>query len=145
MPGCEIQNWQNKIRDIERELEKWKTRDLTLFGKVCVIKTLALPEMTHIISCCPLPNNFVKELNKILFNFIWGQRDRIKRNVLIANVEKGGVGMVDLESYCLSLKAAWITRILQADQCTWSFLGRKYLNAFGSNMLALDFSFDKPE
>ena len=81
---------------VERELTKWRLRDLTLFGKVCIIKTLALPKLTHIMSCCPIPENAIKRLNKLFFNFMWGQRDRIKRNTLIAPIEQGGIGMLDL-------------------------------------------------
>ena len=43
------------------------------------------------------PDDFVKQINKLIYNFIWNSRDRIKRNVLINSIEKGGIGFVDVE------------------------------------------------
>ena len=58
------------------------------------------------------PDDFVKNINKLIYNFIWNSRDRIKRNVLINSIEKGGIGIVDVESKLKALKASWVKRII---------------------------------
>ena len=38
---CYDNNWTKTVNDIEKLFESWKKRKLTIFGKVCVINTLA--------------------------------------------------------------------------------------------------------
>ena len=44
--------------------------------------------------------------------FIWGKTDRIKRSQLVLNEANGGMNMVDIDSFLMSLKASWVTKVL---------------------------------
>ena len=44
------------------------------------------------------PKEIVKEVNKIIFNFIWKGKDKVKRSSLISHVENGGLRAPHLES-----------------------------------------------
>ena len=51
-----------------------------------------------------------------MFNFIWdGKPDKIKRDILIQDYEQGGLKMIDIENFILSLKVSWIKRLLQPE------------------------------
>ena len=56
-------------------------------GKITVRKSLILPKITHLLLNLPDPDdNFLKELNTLLFNFLWGGKtDKIKRSGICAN------------------------------------------------------------
>lgn len=41
----------------------------------------------------------------------------MKRNTLIGKVEKGGIGIVDIETKFLAAKVSWIKRLLD-NECT---------------------------
>ena len=60
-------------------------------GKIQIIKSLALPQLTYIASVIPGPGDkLLKELNSSMFTFILnGKPDKIKRNVLIISTENG--------------------------------------------------------
>lgn len=66
-----------------------------------------------------IPNpsqSVVRELSKILYNFLWhGRTEKVRRNSLIRDVEDGGLGMIDLESYMRALKIAWVRRYITKD------------------------------
>jgi nucleoside diphosphate kinase len=48
---------------------------------------------------------------KVIKRTIWnGKPDKVKRNTLIGDFEKGGLKMIDIESYLISLKASWVSR-----------------------------------
>ena len=50
-----------------------------------------------------------KEIESVLN--LYGMVNRIskaKRNTLIGDFEKGGLKMIDIESYCISLMAIWV-------------------------------------
>ena len=71
----------SQIYEIHKLLNFWFKRKLTVFGKIVVIKLLAVSKIVHLLLCLPdLPSLFLKELNVIVFKFLWaGKPDRIKR------------------------------------------------------------------
>ena len=101
-------------------MASWKHRDLTIFGKILIIKTLALSIITHVA----ISPEIIKDMNKLFYCFIWGKRDRMRRNILRLPLDSGGANMVDIESFFSSLKAAWLPKILN-NECSWICLGNK--------------------
>ena len=84
------------------------------FGKSCIINTLALSKPTYVASILNSPeNDFIKKIQRLIYNFIWDKTERIKRNTLIGNVLKGGLAVVDIECKIKALKASWVPRLLK--------------------------------
>ena len=111
---CYNKNWMNVYHNIEKLFESWKKRKLTLFGKRTIVNTLAIPKLIYIATILELPDeNYLKKLNRTIFNFIWNTTERIKRNTVIGEISEGGIGLIDLESKLRSLKAAWVSRLLK--------------------------------
>ena len=133
---CRKHNWDDKIDKIDNLLCQWKKRHLTLFGKITVIKSLALSKITYSVLNTHSPNYVVKQLNTLFYKFIWGKTERIKRNTLIGNILEGGGNMVDIESHFTSLKASWIKRI-KDNTATWAIVGNSIIQNFGGNHLLI--------
>ena len=110
-------NLEGKLDEVKEAIKTWHRRHLTLYGKICVIKSLILPKLTHLFSALPNPTSeFMHALNTILFKFVWnGGRDRISRKSLVQPVKSGGAGMIDIHLYLKALKISWIRRQLQSD------------------------------
>jgi len=110
-------NYENKLNEIRKLLSTWSKRNLTPFGKITVIKTLALSKLTHLFTNLPDPSEeFLVELNKLFFSFLWnGKNDRIKRSVMFQSYECGGFKMVDVKCFLSSLKITWLKRVLKSD------------------------------
>ena len=72
-------NWSVKLEKIKSCLERWESRDLTLFGKVQVIKILALPQIILSATLLHVPQSVISELNKMFYKFLWGKVERLKR------------------------------------------------------------------
>jgi hypothetical protein len=90
---CYKNNILNCIKDMEKLFEAWKTRNLTLFGKTCVINTLAISKILYRISILSLPyDEEIKTINKHIFKFLWNKTDRIKLNTLLHSINEGGIG-----------------------------------------------------
>jgi hypothetical protein len=111
---CEKLNWEGKVTQLEKTLCSWKQRDLTLIGKITVIKSLALPNITYTASMISIPTCYQVKIIQILYKFLWKTRDRIKRTYMINKVEEGGLNMTDVKSQLLALKAVW-NQIRQSD------------------------------
>ncbi len=141
---CVRLNWREKINSIERLLANWKKRDLTIFGKTAIIKALAISKIIHVAQNTVVPDYAVKDINTLLFRFIWGQTDRIKRKILYNSVSDGGVGMINMEVFFKALKATWINRIISNKNENWAFFGNHLLSKYvGQPELIEKMSFDR--
>ena len=140
---CELLNWNTKLDKIQSILHSWKKRDLTLFGKVLIIKTLAIPLLLYPACNTIIAYNIIPKVNKILFSFIWPGSEKVKRNVAIGAKEDGGLGMTHIESLFEASKASWIRRILEEnaiDPPTWCIIPFYVLNMLGKDFIVLHFN-----
>jgi exonuclease III len=121
--GCSISSDQVQTTDknIEKALEKlnnlldkWKHRSTTLSGKIAIIKSLLIPQVTYILTTMTSPGKEkLKDLEKNLYKFINNEgSEKIKRNVLIGEYEDGGYKMTDIVSYIKAIKLNWVSRLL---------------------------------
>ena len=90
----------------------WKWRNLTLSGRVQILKTFITPKICYRTNIILLDATLLKAINR-LFQFIWHGKDKIKRSVLTNNYEKGGLNMTNLDSYIkaqqiICLKKYWL-------------------------------------
>lgn len=108
---CNAKNWKARIEKIERILERWKKRNLTIFGKITVLKSLIMSTLIHNFSLLETPESIIHDLEKIMYEFVWDKRDRIKRNTVILPENKGGISMIDVLSKIKSIKASWVKRL----------------------------------
>ena len=70
--------------------KEWKKRKLTIFGKTCIVNTLALSKLYYSASILKHPpHDAIKRMNTAIYGYIWQTRDRIKRNTLIGKIYQG--------------------------------------------------------
>ena len=85
-------NSENKLNEMKKVLHAWSRRNLMLFGKISVIKTLVISKITHLLMNLPDPEeNFLKELNVLLYNFLWGGITDKKDDLVCVKLMKQGV------------------------------------------------------
>ena len=124
---CYKLNWVNIVNDMEKLFESWKKRKLTLFGKTCIINTLAISKFIYKASILPYPEEaLINKVKSDIFNFIWNKTDRIKRNTLIGDVKSGGIGVIDIETKLKSLKAIWVSKLFK-NKCIMYDIVKGYL------------------
>ena len=93
---------------------------LTLIGRICIVKTLAISYLVYDTYVLKVPSNFAEKVNDICFKFIWNFKpDKVKRQTIVLPVDKGGLNMVDFSIVDKSLKAAWVKRFYEADGSKW--------------------------
>ena len=97
-----LRNYNSKciILSIRKQISHWSKRNLTVLGRVTVVKSLLVSKLTYLILTIPdPPKDIVTQLNVMLFNFIWKGQDRVTRNQMIQNYNLGGLKMVDIRAY----------------------------------------------
>ena len=73
----------------------------------------------------------VKQLNQLLFKFLWKGTDKVTRLSTINDYGEGGLKMIDLESMVKALRLAWLKRIFNANDGTWKRYLQHQLKTFG--------------
>ena len=112
-------NFIEKLDSIKKLINIWSSRGLTIYGKVTIIKSLIIPKFVYISSLLPTPNDLIKDLNQLLFKFLWKGVDKVTRLSVTNEYEKGGLKMIDLESMVKSLRLAWLKRMFGTNNGAW--------------------------
>ena len=88
-------NYTNKLDKAGSRAKFWKTRDLTIFGRITLIKSLLLAQFVYISTSMLRPSNVVmKDITKFIFNFLCGiNRDKFRRDIVTQKREMGGLNM----------------------------------------------------
>ena len=141
----EILNWDDKLEQISDIFNSWSKRDLTIYGKIQIIKTFAVSKLAHSASLLPIPKGIEEKVNRLFFTFIWNATDRIKRVKLIKPTDKGGANMIDMESWFKALKAIWAIRLAAADPArdSWAQIANIQIKRIVNPKDILLFSLDK--
>ena len=132
-------NFDDKLRSMEKVLNIWKCRKLTLIGKINIVKTLALSKLIFNSSNLYLPPHVIDAANKMIFDFIWeGKPPKIKKSTIIGEKANGGLKMVDLGIMEIALKVAWIRRIRQDSDAAWKVIPEDAVGHLGGFDFLLD-------
>ena len=109
--SCTYHNWTCKLEKIKRTIMQWKRRNLTLLGKIVVIKTLVISKMLYSAALLRPPEHIIKDIDSELKSFIGTKSLRLNASCIIGQIEDGGLNFPDIESVFCALKATWLTRL----------------------------------
>ena len=64
-------NFFEKLPKLKKILNIWSSQDISIYGRVNIVKTLAISKLTFICSVLDTPKGFTDEVNNIIFDYIW--------------------------------------------------------------------------
>ena len=114
-------NFDEKYKKIEKLFNRWSFRNLTVYGRISIVKSLALSKLTHIVQVVPNPpKKKIDDLQKLINNFVWnGTHGHIVCSELAARPLNEG-GLARVSQFWDSLKLVWVNRLAQAaDDSKW--------------------------
>ena len=129
-------NFAIKIQKLQTNLDIWKSRNLILFGKVLIIKSLGLSQLVCSASNLNVPIDLINDTRKKLFSFLWkNKKDKIKRECLYQDYGKGGISMPNLNLMLKALRLAWLPRLLEVFRYNFSEAIPIFFNRIKSGFL----------
>ena len=110
-------NFDNKLDEIRKLFNCWINRTLSVYGKLVIIKTLALSKLSHLALVLPdLDSRKIKSLENLFFSFLWNNKpDKVARDHSKLPEKAGGLGFVDVKSFWQALKISWLRRALSTN------------------------------
>lgn len=95
-------NFTSLVNNLESDIKRWSTLQLSLAGRVNCIKMNVLPRLLYLFQCLPvfLPKSFFQSLNRVLSSFLWDNKTpRIRRNLLERPRYVGGLALPNLKYF----------------------------------------------
>ena len=111
-------NLEGKILDMEKLISIWKIRNLTLVGKITIIKTLLISKITHILLSLPKPSEeYFDRIEKTFLTFLWQNKPpKFKLSILEKLTANGGLQFPNIRKIDISMKASWLKRLYKSDE-----------------------------
>ena len=129
-------NFRHKLNQIKQLFHSWRERDLSLLGRIIIVKTLALPKFNYLFGLINIPLAVRKEINDCMYEFIWkGKSHKIKQCVIIQDYEYGGYNMFDLDSTVKSEQLKWIKQYINNLDGIWRYTMEASIGVQNLNML----------
>ena len=120
------ENWSPRIFNVMRLFERWSRRNLSLIGKIQILKTFALSQFVFVMQSIALPKDVLDQINRLFFRFLWKRKfsnkrafEKVKRKVMYNDVEDGGLNMVDIHRMQDSFILRWAEVVLTPGPELW--------------------------
>jgi len=77
---CEVnevtENIDKKIEQLERLCSLWEKRQLTVFGKITVLKSFGISNFIYMMQSIGISDQNLKKINGIMYKFIWNKKNQ---------------------------------------------------------------------
>lgn len=138
------ENWTKRLTNIERIISLWSKRNLSISGKLCIIKSFLISQLVYPMQALCAPEPILFKLNTLLFKFLWQKRfsnkkafEKVKRTVICNTREEGGLGMINMMDMQSSFMLGWVTQIQSDSSERWKCIPLHHLNKLGRNLVCL--------
>ena len=117
---------------------------MTIIRRIQIVKTFIIPIFLYRTSLISLDKEFAKEANKIIFGFIWKEKDKVKHSALISDIEDGGLKAPHLNSIIETQRVICCKKLANDQPSGWKTILLHYLKPVGGKLiLCCDFDLKK--
>ena len=102
-------NWDQVLMKMRKQINMWFPRNLTILGKIQIIKTFAYSQTLYLARIIPPTQQTLKNINSIINQFIWNKNPkakgphRIKSRIIYKPIDQGGFGLTKIEDIILKM------------------------------------------
>ena len=126
-------NIDKRVKKMNTIINIWRSRNLSLKGKITIIKTLIVLQINFLFLMIYIPDNILQKLDKMLLDLVWNSKSaKVKRSTIIAPVAEIGLGMVDIYKIHATSKLSWIKRLHDQTDAKWKTVMLKQMKGMDS-------------
>uniref|UniRef100_A0A669EC77 Reverse transcriptase domain-containing protein n=1 Tax=Oreochromis niloticus TaxID=8128 RepID=A0A669EC77_ORENI len=137
------QNFYPILEKLKHRFNQWLLRDLSLKGRVLITKAEGISRLAYAALALHLDNKLIKEVDKLLFNFIWKNRTHyIKKTVLMNPYVNGGLNVLDFNTLNNTFKINWLKNLITKPTSIWNTIPVFMFSKLGGTEFFLTCNFD---
>ena len=107
------ENLDERLLKLKSLLNISKQRNLTLKGKITILRAQAMPLIMFVSSFLNMPKEILDLVDSLFYDFLWPNgKHHVKKNTIINTIENGGLKMPDIVCIVKATKFQFIKRIL---------------------------------
>jgi hypothetical protein len=114
--------WENNfgiiLTNIRKKIQFWNRFNLSLPGRICVIKSLLISPLSHIGSFLMPLKQTLNSIQKELDSFAKGTLNVSVSKVTVP-AEAGGLGLFNVEEFLMAQQCCWIFRTVKSCRDNW--------------------------
>ena len=134
------ENWESRIVKCQNIIKLWANRNLTIMGRIVVAKTFLLSQFMYLMQATILSKDTLKQINSLLFKYIWSKREydvnisdikiteKVKRITMIQNYVDKGLNMIDIESMQDTICLSWVRKLQNNGNGSWRLIPLYYFS-----------------
>ena len=127
---CSRANLETAKNKIKRVMDQWYQRDLTLKGKITVVKSLIASQLVYLMGAIKIENKELAVIQSHIMRFVWrGRPPKVAKRTLSMSAERGGLKVPDLIAMNRSHRVIWISRMLKLQDATFVQVLQKRVHA----------------
>ena len=138
------QIWEKILRKIKKIRNFWQLLHLSVAGKINVVRTYFLSQLSYFGTILTPPTAFIKELEDIILKFV-NPKLKIAKDRIFRTVNTGGLGIPHPENFCLGLKMKFFLNGIKS-QDNWGNEAKHMFDNFNNiasiNPLKIDTNFN---
>ena len=109
------ENWTGRIEKLTCIIQLWSKRDLSIMGKIVIVKRFWVSQLIYIMQSTGLPEKVFIDVNRLFYKFIWQKRfskrkafEKVKMVIAEGNLEDGGLKMVNVVHLQKAFYLQWV-------------------------------------
>lgn len=127
--------WMQKFTKFKNNLQLWKQRSLTIFGKILLLNSYIFSGINHLIEMYPhhIPQNMSTTIKNLCTDFIWGtKKNSVALKTLTLLKDHGGLQLKCFDTLVKTKQAQWIYKITTSKVETWNNISKHQLKIPGN-------------
>lgn len=126
--SVEQDNWQPKLNKLEKALNLWKSRSLSLLGKSLIVNVMGFSKLLYLAKVLEMPSWVLAKVNQLVWPFIWGSRiETVSRQTCFLSEDLGGINLCNLKLKCESLRVASLVTVISSSEDSCYFLCKYFV------------------
>ena len=136
--------WHDVYIKIEKVLNLFKARHLSMYGKAKLVNSMVLSKLWYIATVMPISTNYVRLINRLIFSFLWGKIESVSRKTMYLPCSMGGIGLVNIMLKAQSLILNQVMKVYMSRDYYWVNFGHTYLGITLRRFAGYDFVNNRP-
>lgn len=141
-----LTNFNPLIDNIQKKLNSWLQRDLSIRGRILLTKAEGISRLTYAALSLDVNKKISESIDKTLYHFVWRNRIHyIRKSILMNSYENGGLNFLDFPTLNNTFKMNWLKQFIKNPNSIWNFIPNYLFSKLGGLkfILICNYNIDK--